>query len=180
MRSNICRRSRLGILFCFARIRSYQGRHQDSQGTLLIDCHSRTICIKHSFHQFQVLGDKIAFGELALQCKCKRSASVGRPGLVHGRKGSRTTLESTKVQTDLITSQITKQQTNITTILTGSGCRGRHSSPRCEQETVSAHSPPTNIRMSSCHEDLRPYFANAVTATTAISPRHIDRKCPAR
>ena len=49
---------------------------------------------KHPLHPFQVFGDKIAFGELALQCKCKRSTSVGGAGVVLGRKGFMDTLET--------------------------------------------------------------------------------------
>ena len=62
---------------------------------------------------------------------------------------------------------------NITTILPGSGCRGRHSSPRRAQETVRACSPPTSMCTWRFHDFILSHIS---PATIAILPRHIDRK----
>ena len=120
------------VLLCPARLRRGQGEQQSGQGPVLIETARSPNSVDHrprspypmmplipSCTTRQVLGKKTSFGELAMQCKCKRSATVG---------AGVTVISNETFETGL------KSKLNHS----GPGRRRRHETPCHTQETVSA------------------------------------------
>ena len=142
--NNNLRANRERVLFCPARLSQDQGGQQSDQGPVLIE----TVCsspnsVDHralswwplipSCTTRQILGDKTTFGELSMQCKCKRSASVGAGDTV-------------------ISNETFETGPKLKLNHTGSGRRRRHETARHRQETVSA---PIPKKLMDCFDHSR-------------------------
>ena len=161
----ICRRSSISILFCLARICSHQIGQNESQGTLLMETslthrhrhrHRHGMLMRTPPIHFKILGAKSPFGELELQFKCRRLASVGWAGESAWQTGVddlfRVQFTTIRINFDLPKGQLAKHVKtqnpigNIA-ILIGSGSWGHHSSPRRAKKTVSPNHPHSHLNI---------------------------------